>query len=61
MAATTVDLQVLEELLRKVVREEIRNVLEESATKSETISDEAFEAASKLVFQKHKKVLDALA
>lgn len=61
MTAQTLDLKILEELLRKVVREEIRNVIQESAGTKEFADEEEFMAATRLVFNKHKKVFDALA
>ena len=68
MTLQTMDVQTLETLLRRIVREEIRQVIveqtdEESASAKDSTyaTDEAFRKSADKIFKTHKKVLDALA
>jgi len=55
------DILVLEEMIRKVVREEIRNAVTQNSSDGKFANKDDFQKAAAKVFSKHKKVLDALA
>jgi len=55
------DILVLEEMIRKVVREEIRNAVTQNSSDGKFANEDDFQKAAAKVFSKHKKVLDALA
>ncbi len=61
MTAQVVDIQVLEDLIRKVVREELQNIVAASEPTSDVMSEAQFKASAAKIFRKHKKVFDALA
>ena len=61
MTAQIVDIQVLEDLIRKVVREEIQNAIAASEPSGDTMTEEEFEVSAAKIFRKHRKVFDALA
>lgn len=55
------DIVMLEQVIRRVVREELQNIVKENTGKDAFVDNEEFAAAAAAVFKKHKKVLDALA
>jgi hypothetical protein len=62
MTLQTQDIKILEDLIRKVVREEIRNAVKEvKGEDNEFATEEEFRAAAATIFKTHKRVLDALA
>lgn len=61
MTLQTQDIKMLEDLIRRVVREEIQNAVQYAAQKDGFATEEEFKAAASQIFSSHKKVLDALA
>ena len=68
MTLQTMDIQAFESMLRRIVREEVENVIREyeaidQQTDADALSakDADFEKSMKKIFKSHKKVLDALA
>lgn len=52
---------MLEEIIRRIVREELAKIEQRNAENEGFADDEVFAEAAAKVFQRHKKVLDALA
>lgn len=68
MTLQTMDIQTFESMLRRIVREELQNIIQEQEAveaagedESKYADDAAFEKSMKKIFKSHKKVLDALA